>query len=381
MPIELRLLREFRRPPTHGDHGHAGLGPCIVGRDEQVGKIVRGGFDQQDVRPRGHGVGPLDVHGDLDRPIGVYGGKARAAVLIHLGQRRAAFDVELRQIELRVENAHVGGKRRVVEGVDDGDGLARAVGRGAALQRRQAVEAVGVADLGGREGLLGRGRARPRRLAPHRHRHRRPRAVRAVPDAPGRSRETASGELGRFDVENRVFMLDRGDQSRSIPRCTQAEHPERVLVFGVAACEVGAEDVLAIGGVADVEPRLGHHGRLHDELISPQRPRHSAPISNSSTGSVPPLDWELLKAVPGTRLPKTSTEFMSARWLPVPNSSAPRVLASSVNPRSPTGQRASMDKSGPMPLKLCAEANVVVSFCVGSLESLYSHVELYFWFK
>src|SRR5262249_60014503 len=69
--VERRFTREFARTPAHGHGDHPRLAAGEIHGGEQVAQAVVIGFDEEDGRPRGDGVGPLDVQGDLTGPPGV----------------------------------------------------------------------------------------------------------------------------------------------------------------------------------------------------------------------------------------------------------------------------------------------------------------------
>src|SRR5207249_700002 len=108
---------------------------------------VRRGLDEQDVRLRGDGVGPLDVQGDLQGPAGVRGRVGSPARLVDLGEDRVG------QAEGLVEVVQVAGDVRVVIGVHDGDRLALAVGDDGPDGGVDAnvIHAIRVADLSRRQ--------------------------------------------------------------------------------------------------------------------------------------------------------------------------------------------------------------------------------------
>src|SRR5262249_15216947 len=106
------------------------------GEQVVVGVVV--GLHEEDVGPGGDGVSPLDVQGDLAGPAAVGRRHGAAAILVDLGEGRVG------QAETHVKLVQVVGDVRV----DDGNRRAAAVA-GDAVEV-DLIEAVRVADLGGR---------------------------------------------------------------------------------------------------------------------------------------------------------------------------------------------------------------------------------------
>ena len=101
-----------------------------VDRGAQVGAGVGVRLDQQDVAARADRRHHVDVQRDLTGPARVgYGQRGRLAHLVDLGEAAVGGRAR-RQSELGPVHVEVGLGVRVVEGVDDRDGLARACGRG-----------------------------------------------------------------------------------------------------------------------------------------------------------------------------------------------------------------------------------------------------------
>jgi hypothetical protein len=112
----------------------------VIDRAKEVGETGGLGFDQQDIGPRRDGVCPLHVEGDFQGPPRIGSGSSL---------RRRLGEYGVAQAEGLVEDVQVAGNSRVVEGVNDGDGLARAV----AFDRTKhnLIEPIGVPDLRGGE--------------------------------------------------------------------------------------------------------------------------------------------------------------------------------------------------------------------------------------
>jgi hypothetical protein len=94
------------------------LTSSIIHRSEQVRKGARAGFHEQDLGPRGNSMRPFHIQGRLHRPVRI--------------DRRRAFGFDLGEdgiveVESLVELAEVYGDARIVERLDDGDRLPRAV--------------------------------------------------------------------------------------------------------------------------------------------------------------------------------------------------------------------------------------------------------------
>ncbi len=146
---------ELEAVEAHGDDGDAG--PVGGGGDGGVKIGVGGavGLEKDDVGVGGDGVGPFDVERFFDVPAagGGIGGERCAAGLVEDLEGWTA-GVEGGEAEVGAESVGVGDDVGVVVGVDDGDGFAAAVSADAVEE--DVVDAVGVADFGGRVGA-GRG--------------------------------------------------------------------------------------------------------------------------------------------------------------------------------------------------------------------------------
>ena len=114
----------------------------VTHRGQQIADRGAIGLDQQDVGPRGNGVGPLHVQRDFRGPARVRRGQVRgAARLAHLREYRIG------QAERLIELVQVAGDVGIVVGIDDGDGRAAAVAGHRPVVEGDVVEAVGRADL------------------------------------------------------------------------------------------------------------------------------------------------------------------------------------------------------------------------------------------
>ena len=119
--VPRRLSVEFGGAPAVADDARAGL--CgVVDRREEVVEGVRLRLDEQDARLRRHCVRPLDVERDLQRPATIEAREPRAAGLVHL-PKAAVGGGTRRQPELRAERIQVLFDVRMVEGVDNRNGL------------------------------------------------------------------------------------------------------------------------------------------------------------------------------------------------------------------------------------------------------------------
>ena len=89
-------------------------------------------------------MGPLHIQGDFTGPPAVRRGQGATAALIEDAEAGRCIEAEL-----AVEHRQVIHDVRVVVGVDDGDGLTRAVGRHAPAGKTDLIEPVGMANLSG----------------------------------------------------------------------------------------------------------------------------------------------------------------------------------------------------------------------------------------
>ena len=145
--VEGRLAAELAPAPTVGHVLGVRLGVVLAG--QQVAEAARPRLDQQDLRPRGDRVRPLDVEADLERPAGIRGRVAGAAGLVHLLEATAGRRAR-GQAVLAAERGQVGLGRWIVVGIDDRDRLA-------GPRRQRGGETVGQLDHRGREPLRGDG--------------------------------------------------------------------------------------------------------------------------------------------------------------------------------------------------------------------------------
>ena len=97
---------------------------------------------------RGDGVGPFDVQRDFQGPAGI---GRRWAARGGFGENKIAVGIGGGEVKGLAEDAQVVGDVGGVVGIDDGDGLACAVGVDGvfAVAEDDVVEAIGVADFAG----------------------------------------------------------------------------------------------------------------------------------------------------------------------------------------------------------------------------------------
>src|SRR5581483_12413548 len=97
----------------------------VVYSCQQIGEAIAIGFDEQDLRTGSDGVRPFDVERNLQRPAAIRARVARAAALVDLLEAAVGRGAGGQAI-LLAEDVEVTLDRRVVVGIDDGDGLAGA---------------------------------------------------------------------------------------------------------------------------------------------------------------------------------------------------------------------------------------------------------------